>query len=75
MKRILEDYQFITIKYSKPIINKFVRLYNINNSPLPKYRGVNPIKWALKIGEDIHGVPLHLIDEGIDTGPIGDQIV
>jgi methionyl-tRNA formyltransferase len=40
---------------------------------LPKYRGVNPINWALKNGENKHGVTLHLIDEGIDTGPIVDQ--
>ena len=63
-------------KIFKPnVINKFFRLYNIHNSPLPKYRGVNPINWALKNGEDTHGVTLHLIDEGIDTGPIGDQLL
>ena len=40
---------------------------------MPKYRGVNPINWALKNKEPIHGVTLHHIDEGIDTGDIIDQ--
>tara|TARA_B100000131_G_C18107305_1_gene608368 strand:+ start:1670 stop:2302 length:633 start_codon:yes stop_codon:yes gene_type:complete len=55
------------------LIEKFYRLCNIHNSPLPKYRGVNPINWALKNGESSHGVTLHIIDKGVDTGDILDQ--
>ena len=55
------------------LINKFKYFVNIHNGPLPKYRGVNPINWALKNNENSHGVTLHHIDEGIDTGDIIDQ--
>ena len=43
---------------------------NLHYAPLPRYRGVAPIAWALINGETHHGVTLHLIDEGIDSGPI-----
>jgi len=59
--------------FKKEIISKFYRLCNIHNAPLPKYRGMNPVNWALKNNEETHGVTLHLIDEGIDTGDILDQ--
>ena len=45
---------------------------NLHYAPLPRYRGVSPIAWALINGETQHGVTLHLIDEGIDSGPIID---
>lgn len=43
---------------------------NLHFAPLPKYRGVSPIAWALYNGEKSHGVTLHYIDQGIDTGDI-----
>lgn len=43
---------------------------NLHPSLLPLYRGVHPISWALIRGEHQTGVTLHVIDEGIDTGPI-----
>ena len=56
-------------------ISKFSKLLNIHNGPLPKYRGVNPINWALKNEERSHGVTIHQIKESIDTGEIfGQQI-
>ena len=59
--------------FKADFINKFKYFVNIHNGPLPKYRGVNPINWALKNNENSHGVTLHHIDEGIDTGDIIDQ--
>jgi methionyl-tRNA formyltransferase len=56
-------------------INRFEKLVNIHNSPLPKYRGANPINWALKNNETKHGVTIHKIDEGVDTGEILGQVV
>jgi methionyl-tRNA formyltransferase len=46
------------------------RALNIHNGPLPRYRGVSPINWALKNGERSHGVTIHEISPGIDDGPI-----
>ena len=55
-------------------IARFGRLLNIHNSPLPRYRGVAPINWALKNGERSHGVTIHEITPGVDDGPIVGQL-
>jgi hypothetical protein len=55
-------------------IDKCSRIINIHNSPLPRYRGVSPINWALKNGERKHGVTIHEITPGIDDGPIIAQL-
>jgi methionyl-tRNA formyltransferase len=51
-------------------IARFDRLLNLHNAPLPRYRGVSPINWALKNGDVTHGVTIHEITPGIDSGPI-----
>ena len=51
-------------------INQFQLLLNVHNSDLPKYRGVNPVNWSLRNEEATHGVTIHQVEEGIDTGPI-----
>lgn len=56
-------------------ISRFDRLLNLHNSPLPKYQGVMPINWALHNEESHHGVTVHEINEGIDSGPILGQIL
>ena len=43
---------------------------NFHNGPLPRYRGVNVYSWAIINGESEYGVTWHLVDEGIDSGPI-----
>ena len=43
---------------------------NIHPSLLPKFRGPNPIYWALAQGDTRTGVTLHFIDEGIDSGDV-----
>ena len=64
----------ISIFYGKIIkkgfIDKCEKIINLHNAPLPKYRGVRPINWALKNNEKYHGVTIHEITEGIDDGPI-----
>lgn len=69
----------ISIYFSKifkqQFIEKFEHFVNLHNGPLPRYRGVNPINWALKNKETKHGVTLHTIEAGIDTGKILDQIM
>jgi len=58
----------------KDFINKCGRILNLHNSPLPHYRGVSPINWALKDERQEHGVTIHEITEGIDDGPIVSQV-
>ena len=68
----------ISVFYDKIIsadyINKCQRLINIHNAPLPKYRGMNPINWSLKNNEAEHGVTIHEIEPGIDSGKIISQV-
>ena len=68
----------LSVFYDKIIkewfIKKCTRILNLHNSPLPKYRGVSPINWALKNGETSHGVTIHEITPGIDDGPIYSQV-
>jgi methionyl-tRNA formyltransferase len=51
------------------------RALNLHNGPLPRYRGVSPINWALKQNESTHGVTIHEITPGIDDGPIVAQLL
>lgn len=43
---------------------------NLHFGPLPRYRGVAPIAWAIINGERSTGVTIHQIDPGIDSGDI-----
>lgn len=67
-----------SVFYNKIIKSDFIarcrRILNLHNGPLPRYRGVSPINWALKNGETKHGVTIHEITPGIDDGPIIAQI-
>ena len=47
--------------------------FNLHPGPLPEYAGLNVPSWAIYEGEPSHGVTLHWLDEGIDTGPIAWQ--
>jgi len=68
----------LSVFYDKIIkewfIKKCSRILNLHNGPLPRYRGVSPINWALKNGENHHGVTIHEITPGIDDGPIYSQV-
>ena len=55
-------------------IDRFDRALNLHNGPLPLYRGVSPINWALKNEESSHGVTIHEITPGVDDGPIVAQV-
>lgn len=43
---------------------------NLHPSLLPKLRGPSPHKWVIADGEKEHGLTCHVMDRGIDTGPI-----
>ncbi len=68
---------FISLEFDKLIkIEKFAstRLFNIHFSNLPKYKGAYTAIMPILHGENIAGVTLHKIDNGIDTGCIVKQI-
>ncbi|HEX7095012.1 MAG TPA: formyltransferase family protein [Acidimicrobiales bacterium] len=68
----------ISVFYDKILAPWFIdscgRILNIHNGPLPRYQGVSPINWALKNGEIEHGVTIHELTAGIDSGPIVSQL-
>ncbi len=43
---------------------------NVHPSLLPRWRGPEPVFWALRAGDEETGVTIHLMDAGWDTGPI-----
>lgn len=43
---------------------------NLHPSLLPHYRGPVPLFWQFRRGETQFGVTVHLMDAGLDTGPI-----
>ena len=43
---------------------------NLHPSLLPKYRGPSPVTGTILAGDDVTGVTVMLLDEGMDTGPI-----
>jgi formyltetrahydrofolate-dependent phosphoribosylglycinamide formyltransferase len=45
------------------------RIINVHPSLLPKYPGLHAIRDALMAKENQSGMTIHIIDEGLDTGP------
>ncbi len=43
---------------------------NVHPALLPAFPGLNAIEKQLEYGVKVSGVTIHLVDEGIDTGPI-----
>ena len=46
------------------------RILNVHPSLLPAFPGLHAIEQALEHGVKVFGVTVHLVDEGVDTGPI-----
>jgi methionyl-tRNA formyltransferase len=44
--------------------------FNLHPGPLPEYAGLNAPSWAIYNGEPRHGVTVHWMEPGIDTGAI-----
>ncbi len=49
------------------------RVLNIHPSLLPSFPGLHPQRQALEAGVRISGCTVHLVDEGLDSGPIVEQ--
>ncbi len=46
------------------------RILNVHPSLLPAFAGVRAIQQAVDYGVKVMGVTVHLVDEGVDSGPI-----
>ena len=54
-----------------PMLDAFRhRILNIHPSLLPSFPGLHPQQQALEHGVKVSGVTVHLVDEGLDAGPI-----
>ncbi|MFE7276514.1 formyltransferase family protein [Streptomyces sp. NPDC057623] len=64
----------VSVLYDEIIGNELIdatdTIVNCHPGRLPQYRGARPVNWALRNGEPLHGATLHVIETGIDTGPI-----
>ncbi|GAA4860830.1 methionyl-tRNA formyltransferase [Actinomycetospora straminea] len=48
--------------------------FNLHPGPLPECAGLNAPSWAIARGHTEHGVTLHWMEAGIDTGDVVDQV-
>ncbi len=46
------------------------RIVNVHPSMLPQFPGLRAIEQALEAGSPTTGVTVHLVDNGVDTGPV-----
>jgi phosphoribosylglycinamide formyltransferase-1 len=46
------------------------RVVNVHPALLPAFPGIDAVSQALDYGVKVSGVTVHLVDEGVDTGPI-----
>jgi phosphoribosylglycinamide formyltransferase 1 len=54
-----------------PFLQRFPeRIVNVHPSLLPAFPGAHAIDDALAAGVETTGVTVHLVDEGLDTGPV-----
>jgi phosphoribosylglycinamide formyltransferase-1 len=60
---------------TKPFLDRFPeRVVNVHPSLLPQFPGAHPIEDALAAGVEETGVTVHVVDEGLDSGPILAQV-
>lgn len=77
LTRYASDY-ILTAAYGKILPPWLLALprfgaYNLHASLLPRWRGANPIAWAIRAGDTETGVTLMEMDRGLDTGPVVGQ--
>jgi methionyl-tRNA formyltransferase len=56
--------------FPKTVLDATGVFLNVHGSLLPKYAGARTLGWVIENGEMESGVTVHVIDEGVDTGPI-----
>jgi phosphoribosylglycinamide formyltransferase 1 len=56
---------------TKPFLDRFPeRIVNVHPSLLPAFHGLRAIEQAIDSGAETTGVTVHVVDEGLDSGPI-----
>ena len=58
-----------------PFLDRFPeRIVNVHPSLLPAFPGLRAVEQALEAGVETTGVTVHVVDEGLDSGPILAQV-
>ncbi len=71
-----EDIEVVAVGSDKQLLapaflNRFPqRVINVHPALLPAFPGIAAIPQAVEYGVKVFGVTVHLVDEGVDTGPI-----
>lgn len=58
----------------RPHVLAAVPMVNLHVSLLPRWRGAAPIERAIMAGDEVTGVCLMAVDEGLDTGGVYDRV-
>jgi methionyl-tRNA formyltransferase len=71
---VLSPDLFIVVAYGRILPPDLLAIprfgpWNVHASVLPKFRGAAPIQWAVIRGEEVTGVTIMRMEEGLDTGP------
>lgn len=69
----------VVVAYGKILPEEILNLpkygcVNGHASLLPQYRGASPIQWCIVCGETVTGITTMLMDKGMDTGDILEQM-
>ncbi|OAY71570.1 Formyltetrahydrofolate deformylase 2, mitochondrial [Ananas comosus] len=78
---LVEETDFLVLaRYMQILSGKFLETYdkdiiNIHHGLLPSFKGRNPSKQAFDAGVKLIGVTSHFVTEGLDAGPIIEQMV
>lgn len=73
---IVEEFDYLLSIYNPKLLTTTVLTQakklavNYHNALLPKYRGSNATAWSILNGEKKHGITWHIIQAGLDKGPV-----
>jgi methionyl-tRNA formyltransferase len=67
---LLLNVHSLSIVHGDVVLAPRIGSFNLHPGPLPRYAGLNTVSWAIYNGEPTHGVTLHWMDAGVDTGAV-----
>jgi len=73
--RLLKPDVAVVVAYGQILPPAFLEIpplgcLNLHASLLPRHRGAAPIAWAILMGDEVTGLSVIQMDEGLDTGPV-----
>lgn len=56
--------------FPAPFLASIAACLNVHGTLLPDYAGLRTLNWVIERGETVSGITVHLVDGGVDSGPI-----